>query len=101
MTITAHTPLSALAEQPNGEWWKLEELGKRGDLELPTRVLVALENAGIKTVADLRAAGPHRLHQIDHIGKLGFQQIVNLLQALDRQNGGGSHDHEPGKATLR
>lgn len=101
--ITQNTPLSALAEQANasGEWWKEDALGKPNELELPTRVLVALGNAGIHTVEQLKAAGPHRLRQIEHIGKLGFDQIIALLRALDRQNGGEPHDHQQGQTGLR
>ena len=100
MIAQTGTPLSSLAETAvaSGEWWKENALGTRSDLELPTRVLVALENAGITTVEQLRAAGPHKLRDLDGLGKLGFEQIVTLLRALDRQNGGGSNGHQPGKA---
>jgi DNA-directed RNA polymerase alpha subunit len=89
---TAATPLSALAERAaaSSSWWKAEALEQRSELELPTRVLHVLENAGITTVEELKAAGPHRLRVLDGIGKLGFQQIIALLQALDRANGGDS-----------
>jgi DNA-directed RNA polymerase alpha subunit len=88
--ITATTPLSSLAEHAaaNTDWWK-ESAPARNELELPGRVIAALGSAGIHTVAQLRAAGPHKLRKLDHIGKLGFQQIVDLLRALDRQSNGG------------
>jgi len=91
-TLTPKTPLSSLAEKANasGEWWKEGALDKRNEMELPTRVIVALENAGINTLEELKAAGPAKLRRIEHIGKLGFQQIVDLLRAVDRQNGGGA-----------
>jgi DNA-directed RNA polymerase alpha subunit len=89
---TTATPLSALAERAaaSSSWWKADALEQRSELELPTRVLHVLENAGITTVEELKAAGPHRLRVLDGIGKLGFQQIIDLLRALDRQNGGDS-----------
>jgi DNA-directed RNA polymerase alpha subunit len=89
---TTATPLSALAERAaaSSSWWKADALEQRSELELPTRVLHVLENAGITTVEELKAAGPHRLRVLDGIGKLGFQQIIALLQALDRANGGDS-----------
>ena len=92
-TYTADTPLSALAEKAvaTDAWWQEDKLDQHNELELPTRVLVALANAGIHTVEQLRAAGPHRLRELPHVGKLGFQQIIGCLRALDRQNGGGSH----------
>ena len=89
---TTATPLSALAERAaaSSSWWKADALEQRSELELPTRVLHVLKNAGITTVEELKAAGPHRLRVLDGIGKLGFQQIIALLQALDRANGGDS-----------
>jgi DNA-directed RNA polymerase alpha subunit len=91
---TTATPLSALAERANasGAWWKADALDQRSELELPTRVLVLLENAGITTVEQLKAAGPNRLRQLEGIGNLAFNQIIDLLRALDREsaNGGGS-----------
>lgn len=90
---TTATPLSALAERAaaSGSWWQETSLDQRSELALPTRVLVALDNAGIRTVEELKAAGPNRLRQLEGVGKLGFQQIVDLLRALDREaNGGGS-----------
>lgn len=101
---TAATPLSLIAERAaaSADWWKENALGSRNELELPTRVLVALSNAGIHTVEQLKAAGPNRLRELPHIGKLGFQQIVELLRALDRQgNGGAAHDQQSGQITLR
>jgi DNA-directed RNA polymerase alpha subunit len=91
--ITAATPLSVLAEQAaaSSAWWKPEALENRSEFELPTRILRILDNAGIETVEQLKAAGPHRLRELEGLGKLGFNQIVDLLQALDRQNGGESH----------
>jgi DNA-directed RNA polymerase alpha subunit len=90
-TTTAVTPLSNLAEiaAANSGWWKANALGQRSDLELPTRVLHVLDNAGILTVEQLKAAGPYKLRQLEGIGKLGFQQIIDLLRVLDRHNGGG------------
>jgi DNA-directed RNA polymerase alpha subunit len=85
------TPLSALAERAAtaSAWWKAEALEQRNELELPTRVLHVLDNAGIHTVEQLKAAGPHRLRKLEGIGKLGFEQIIALLRALDRQANGG------------
>ncbi|MBR0753458.1 hypothetical protein JQ604_14820 [Bradyrhizobium jicamae] len=86
--------LSALAETAaaTGAWWKPDALGQRSDLELPSRVLTILDNAGIHTVDELKALGPQKLRKLDGIGKQAFEQIVALLQALDRQqaNGGES-----------
>jgi DNA-directed RNA polymerase alpha subunit len=96
-TTTTPTPLSALAERAaaNGAWWNEDALDQHNDLELPTRVLVALENAGITTVEELKAAGPHRLRKLEGVGKQGFDQIIALLRALDRQNGGVANgDHQ-------
>jgi hypothetical protein len=100
-TIPGTTPLSDLAHHDSAiaNWW--DEPDKRSELELPNRVIVALGNAGIHTVEQLKAAGPHRLRTLDGLGKLGFSQIVALLRALDRQNGGGSNGDEHGKTTLR
>jgi DNA-directed RNA polymerase alpha subunit len=88
------TPLAALAESASASraWWKTDALDQRNELELPTRVLRVLDDAGIRTVEQLKAAGPHRLRQFEGIGKLAFNQIVDLLRALDRQatNGGES-----------
>jgi DNA-directed RNA polymerase alpha subunit len=106
MTMTEQTEntmtLSALAEQAVAsiEWWKEGALEKPNALELPTRVMVALENAGIHTVEQLKAAGPHRLRELEGVGKGGFEQIIELLRELDRQNGGASHDQQ-GKIALR
>ncbi|QIG93848.1 MULTISPECIES: DNA-directed RNA polymerase subunit alpha C-terminal domain-containing protein [unclassified Bradyrhizobium] len=88
---TTATPLSALAERAtaSGAWWKEEALEQRNELELPTRVLHVLDNAGITTIEQLKAVGPHRLRKLDGIGKLGFEQIITLLRALDRQSNGG------------
>jgi DNA-directed RNA polymerase alpha subunit len=89
---TTATPLSALAERAasSGSWWEADALEQRSELELPTRVLRVLESAGIHTVEQLKAAGPHRLRKLEGIGKLGFDQIIDLLRALDRANGGDS-----------
>jgi DNA-directed RNA polymerase alpha subunit len=89
--ITNTTTLGSLAEKANasGDWWKEGALERRNVLELPTRTLVALGNAGIHTVEQLRTAGPTRLHNIDGLGKLAFQQIVDLLRELDRRSNGG------------
>jgi DNA-directed RNA polymerase alpha subunit len=102
--ITNNTTLASLAKHANanGEWWKEGALDQRNALELPTRVLVALENAGITTVEELRKAGPNVLREIPHLGKQAFDQIIELLRALDREtNGGGSRDHQSGQTTLR
>lgn len=101
--ITDTTTLAALAEHAaaSGAWWDEKIIDQPNELELPTRVLVALGNAGIHTVAQLKAAGPIKLREVPHLGKQAFDQIIALLRALDRQNGGGSHGHESGKATLR
>lgn len=105
MTEQIHdtTTLAALAEQAagRGAWWNPDALDQPNALELPTRVMAALENAGIHTVEQLKAAGPHKLRELEGVGKGGFDQIIELLRELDRQNGGGSHDHEQGKTTLR
>jgi hypothetical protein len=100
-TITPTTPLSDLVHHDAAiaNWW--DEPDKRSELELPGRVIASLGAAGIHTVEQLKATGPHRLRMLDGIGKLGFSQIVNLLRALDKQNGGGSHGDQPGKTTLR
>jgi DNA-directed RNA polymerase alpha subunit len=100
--ITPTTTLSTLAESAaaSGEWWKEDALD-HSELVLPTRVLRVLESAGITTVEELKAAGPARLRKLEGIGKLGFDQIIAMLRALDRQNGGGSHDHEQGKISMR
>jgi hypothetical protein len=86
------TQLSALAERASasGNWWQEDTLDRSSDLVLPTRVIRVLENAGITTVEQLKAAGPHRLRELAGIGKLGFEQIIGLLRALDRANGGDS-----------
>ena len=97
--ITPDTPLKALAEQANPpeNWWN-EDTPKRSELELPGHILQALGEAGIHTVAQLRATGPTRLRKLPHIGKLAYQQIIDLLRALDRQNGGGGNGgHQQGK----
>lgn len=91
--INDATQLSTLAESAaaSSAWWKSDTLGQRSALELPTRVLRVLDNAGVSTVEQLKAAGPS-LRRLPGIGKLGFNQIVDLLRALDRQqanNGGG------------
>jgi DNA-directed RNA polymerase alpha subunit len=85
---TEATSLSSLAERAAADsaWWKAPD--ERNALELPTRVLHVLDNAGITTIEQLKAAGPNRLRKLEGIGKLGFQQIVDLLRALDAENGG-------------
>ena len=94
--------LAKLAESSvaSTEWWK-PDAPEHSEFELPTRVLKALEDAGIMTVAQLRAAGPHKLQGLPNVGKQGFDQIVTLLRALDRQNGGGANGHEQGQTFLR
>ena len=89
--ITTTTTLASLAEKAvaSGDWWKEEVLDKPSPLVLPTRVLVILGNAEIHTVEQLKAAGPTKLRELPHLGKLGFQQIIDCLRALDKQNGGG------------
>jgi DNA-directed RNA polymerase alpha subunit len=83
---TAATSLASLAERAaaDSDWWKAPD--QRNALELPTRVLHVLDNAGIHTVEQLKAAGPNRLRKLEGIGKLGFQQIVDLLRALDGES---------------
>jgi DNA-directed RNA polymerase alpha subunit len=101
--MTNQTNLAALAIDASafGEWWKEGALEHRPELVLPTRVLTVLDNAGITTVEQLKAAGPAKLREMPHLGKQAFDQIIALLRAFDRQNGGGSHDNESGKITLR
>ena len=84
------TKLSEIAEQANasGAWWKSGALDERSELALPTRVLKVLENAGIMTVEQLKAAGPSRLRKLEGLGKLGFNQIIELLVRSIAQNGG-------------
>lgn len=91
MSEQTTTNLATLAERAHasGDWWKEGKLGEHNDLELPTRVLHILDNAGITTVEQLKAAGPVALVKLEGLGKLGFQQILNLLRALDRQSNGG------------
>jgi DNA-directed RNA polymerase alpha subunit len=100
---TTTTTLASLAEQASatGEWWKETALDAPNELVLPTRVLKALDNAGINTVEALKAAGPAKLREIPHLGKQGFELIIAMLRALDRQNGGEKHDHQSGQARLR
>ena len=99
---TTNTKLADLAERgaANGDWWSEAAQNQRNDLELSTHVLRSLENAGITTVEQLKAAGPLRLSKLDGIGKGGMQEIVDMLRALDRMNGGVS-GHSEGQATLR
>lgn len=101
-TTTESMTLAKLAESSvaSTEWWK-PDAPETSEFELPTRVLKALEDDGIQTVAQLRAAGPHRLRLLPNVGKQGFDQIVALLRALDRQNGGGTNGHEHGQTSLR
>ena len=83
--------LASIAEraEASGAWWQEETIEQSSDLVLPTRVLVALGNAGINTVEQLKAAGPTRLRKIEGIGNQAFDQIIALLRALDRQANGG------------
>ena len=85
------TELSALAEiaAANSGLWRTDALDQRSELELPRRVLKVLDRAGIRTVEELQAAVPHRLRKLDGIGQLAFDQIIDLLRALDRQANGG------------
>jgi hypothetical protein len=102
-TTTDNTPLGKLAETnvASTEWWK-PDAPERSEFELPTRVLKALEDVGILTVAQLKAAGPHKLRELPHVGKLGFDQILALLRALDRKNGGDSNGRDQqGQTFLR
>lgn len=96
-TITNDTSLSALAERAaaTGNWWEEDALDHRNALALPTRVLVVLENAGITTVEELKAAGPTKLRELEGIGKLAFNQIVILLRALGNHSNGKSDSREP------
>ena len=85
------TRLASLAERAHAvDWWKEDAKPAAPELVLPTRLLKALEDAGIETVEQLKAAGPERLKSLDHIGKLGFEMIVAMLRALDRENGNGA-----------
>jgi DNA-directed RNA polymerase alpha subunit len=87
---TTTTNLATLAEQNvNGDWWKEGALEQPNKLMLPTRVLHILDNAGITTVEQLKAAGPVALSKLEGLGKGGFQQIVELLRALDHRSNGG------------
>jgi DNA-directed RNA polymerase alpha subunit len=88
-TTTNATPLATLAERAaaSSAWWK--EGDQRNELELPTRVLHVLETAGITTVEQLKATGPHRLRKLDGLGKHAFDQIIEMLRALDREANGG------------
>jgi hypothetical protein len=83
--------LAALAERASasGDWWKENATPETPDLVLPTRVIVALENAGIETVEQLKTAGPQKIRGLDKIGPQAFEQIVALLRALDRESNGG------------
>ena len=97
------TTLASVAEKAaaNGNWWSEDRLDKPSELVLPTRILAALENVGINTVEDLKAAGPAKLREIPHLGKGAFEQIIEFLRALDRLNNGGSNDHQSGQAGVR
>jgi DNA-directed RNA polymerase alpha subunit len=87
---TTTTNLANLAEKHvNGDWWKEGALEKPNALELPTRVMHILDNAGITTVEQLKAAGPVALGKLEGLGKQGLQQIIDLLRELDRQSNGG------------
>jgi len=88
--ITNATKLADVAERAAcaAEWWKESALEQPNDLVLPTRLMVVLDNAGITTVEQLKAAGPTKLQNLPHIGKQGFQQIVAMLRAFDRQCNG-------------
>jgi DNA-directed RNA polymerase alpha subunit len=89
---TSLTKLTVLAEEAaaSGNWWEEDSLDHRHTLALPTRVLAILDQAGIRTVEDLKSAGPTRLRKLEGIGKLAFNQIINLLRALDRHPANGS-----------
>jgi hypothetical protein len=84
------TKLSDLAVRAvaSGAWWNVDT-PQPNALALPTRVLVALDNAGITTVEQLKDAGPHKLRQLTGLGKNGFEKIIGLLRALDRQSNNG------------
>ena len=73
----------------SGAWWK-HDTAEPNALALPTRVLVALDNAGITTVEQLKEAGPHKLRQLTGLGRHGFEKIIELLRALDNQGNGES-----------
>ena len=91
ITINDSMKLSDLAVRAvaSGAWWNVES-PQPNALALPTRVLVALENAGITTIEQLKDAGPHRLRQLTGLGRHGFEKIIELLRALDRQGNGES-----------
>ena len=92
-TSTTKTKLADLAADAaaTGEWWKEGALEHRPELALPTRVLVILDNAGITTVEQLKAAGPARLRELPNLGKQAFEQIIEMLRAFDRHQNGGSN----------
>jgi DNA-directed RNA polymerase alpha subunit len=100
---TTGTSLATLAAdaQATGDWWKEGALEHRPELALPTRVLAILDNAGIRTVEQLKAAGPARLRELPNLGKQAFEQIVEMLRAFDQQQNGGSNGHDQGQAGLR
>jgi len=103
-TTTKGTKLTDIAERAtaSSDWWKEGALEKPSEFELSTRVLAALDSAGIRTIEELKQAGPRKLRELEGIGKGGFEQIVTLLRALDRQsNGGEPHDQQHGQTTLR
>ena len=103
-TTTTGTKLADLAAdaQATGEWWQEGALEHRPELALPTRVLVILDNAGITTVEQLKAAGPARLRELPNLGKQAFEQIIDMLRAFDRHaNGGDSNGHQSGQTGLR
>jgi hypothetical protein len=91
-SLNSGTKLATLAEQATASsaWWKEEALTAPSALALPTRVLVALDNAGISTVEQLKQAGPHRLRRLEGLGRHGFEKIIGLLRALDTQGNGES-----------
>jgi hypothetical protein len=102
--ITGTTKLTEVAERAatGTAWWEENALDQPNALVLPTRVMTALDNAGITTVEQLKAAGPIKLQSLPHVGKQGFELIVAMLRALDRQNGGASNGHQqPAQTSLR
>lgn len=71
-----------------GDWWN-QDNPPESDLALPPRVIDALSRNGIETVEQLKAAGPVKLREMEHIGKQAFDQIVAMLRAFEKKNGNG------------
>jgi len=79
-TVTRReTPLTELRP---AQWWKEqpEELNALSD-----HIIQKLILAGIKTVEQVRAAGPEKLLAIDGIGRGALQEIKTWLRSLDSE----------------